>query len=242
MENENNSSGISAAPIIFIIGTIIAFICLFNDHFFWFLIIMIITGGISGAIWQNKKDEKEREERKRRQEERKIQKQAEFEQKSPIYNAQKEELISKYGEPDKTFIFEELNLQKEIIVFGKVNRIWLLGKDLPMSDILSCTFNDNQRIEKGSVSYETKTSTGNMAKRAIVGGVLTGGVGAVVGGATARKETTVTQENDKVIHDYTVIININSLSEPIIRIPLGTDGTKVNEIVGLMNVIISRKS
>lgn len=71
--------------------------------------------------------------------------------------------------------------------------------------------------------------------------VLTGGVGAVVGGATARKETTVKQENDKIIHDYTVIININSLSEPIVKIPLGTDGTKVNEIVGLMNVIISRK-
>lgn len=240
MEKENSSSEISVAPIVFIIGTIIAFICLFNDHFFWCMIIMVITGGISSSIWQNKKNEKEREERKRRQEERKVQKQAEFEQKSPIYNAQKNELISKYGQPDKSILFEELNLQKEIIVFGKVNRIWLLGKDLPMSDILSCTFNDNQHTVKGSVSYETKTSTGNMAKRAIVGGVLTGGVGAVVGGATARKETTVKQENDKVIHDYTVIININSLSEPIVKIPLGSDGAKVNEIVGLMNVIISR--
>ena len=170
-----------------------------------------------------------------------IKRKAEKEAKIPVYNASRNDLISKYGEPDKTFIFEELNLQKEIIVFGKVNRIWLLGKDLPMSDILSCTFNDNQRIVKGNVSYETKTSTGNMAKRAIVGGVLTGGVGAVVGGATARKETTVKQENDKIIHDYTVIININSLSEPIVKIPLGTDGAKVNEIVGLMNVIISRK-
>ncbi|MCQ4915674.1 hypothetical protein NE451_14355 [Bacteroides nordii] len=240
MEKENSSSEISVAPIVFIIGTIIAFICLFNDHFFWCMIIMAITGGISSSIWQNKKNKKEREERKRRQEERKVQKQAEFEQKSPIYNAQKNELISKYGQPDKSILFEELNLQKEIIVFGKVNRIWLLGKDLPMSDILSCTFNDNQHTVKGSVSYETKTSTGNMAKRAIVGGVLTGGVGAVVGGATARKETTVKQENDKVIHDYTVIVNINSLSEPIVKIPLGSDGAKVNEIVGLMNVIISR--
>ena len=63
MENENDSSSISAAPIIFIIGTILAFICLFNDHLFWFLVIIVISGGISGAIWQNKKDEKEREER-----------------------------------------------------------------------------------------------------------------------------------------------------------------------------------
>ncbi len=206
----------------------------------WVLVAFFVVIGVA-LIWANNENQKKQEELKHLKEKVAIKRKAEKEAKIPIYNAQKEELISKYGEPDKTFIFEELNLQKEIIVFGKVNRIWLLGKDLPMSDILSCTFNDNQRIEKGKVSYETKTSTGNMAKRAIVGGVLTGGVGAIVGGATARKETTVTQENDKVVHDYTVVININSLSEPIIRISLGSDGAKVNEIVGLMNVIISRR-
>lgn len=241
MKNENNSNDISAAPMIFIIGTILAFICLFNDHFFWFFIIMTITGGISGAIWQDNKKKKEREERAEKRRLEKAQKQAETEKQIPIYNSEKEKLISKYGEPDKTIVLEELNLSKEIIAFGKVNRIWLLGKDLPMNDIISCTFNDNQRVEKGKVSYETKTSTGNMAKRAVVGGVLLGGTGAVIGGATAKKETIVNQEDDKIIHDYTVIININSLSDPIVRIHLGKDGAKVNEIVGLMNVIINRK-
>lgn len=206
----------------------------------WILVAVFIVFGIvlASAIKDGNKKE---EERKRKQEERKAQKQTEIERKTPIYNTKKDELVSKYGQPDKTIILEELNLEKEIIAFGKVNRIWLLGKDLPMSDILSCTFNDNHRTIKGSVSYETKTSTGNMAKRAVVGGVLTGGVGAVIGGATARKETTVKQENDKIVHDYTIIININSLAEPIIKIPLGADGAKVNEIVGLMNVIINRK-
>lgn len=201
--------------------------------FFVIVSILVIVG--------NKETKGKQEEARKRREERAAQKQAEIEAKTPIYNSAKNELIEKYGQPDKTIILEDLNFEKEIIAFGSANRIWLLGKDLSMSDILSCTFNDNQRIVKGTVSYETKTSTGNMAKRAVVGGVLTGGVGAVIGGATAKKETTVKQENDKVIHDYTVIININSLSEPIVKIPLGTDGAKVNEIVGLMNVIISRK-
>ncbi len=190
------------------------------------------------AYNDGKKKEEEREEKLRLE---KARKQAEKEKQEQIYNSEKEKLIEKYGEPDKTIVVEELNLSKEIIAFGKVNRIWLLGKDLPMGDIISCTFNDNQRIEKGKVSYETKTSTGNMAKRAVVGGVLLGGTGAVIGGATAKKNTVVNQENDKLIHDYTVIININSLSDPIIRIPLGKDGAKVNEIVGLMKVIINRR-
>ncbi len=205
----------------------------------WILVVFFVAVGIA-LIWAYDENQKKQENRKQIREKAVIRKMAEKEAKISIYNTSRNDLISKYGEPDKTIIFEELNLQKEIIVFGKVNRIWLLGKDLPMSDVLSCSFNDNQRIEKGSVSYETKTSTGNMAKRAIIGGVLTGGVGAVVGGATARKETSVKQENDKVIHDYTVIININSLSEPILKIPLEADGAKVNEIVGLMNVIINR--
>lgn len=240
MENNSNSN-VSSAPFIFIIGTIIAFVCLFNDHFFWFFIIMAITGGISGAIWQEGQKTKERKEREEKRQLEKVRKQAEIERLTPIYNAEKGKLIEKYGEPDKTIVLEELNLSKEIIAFGKVNRIWPLGKDLPMRDIISCTFNDNQHIEKGKVSYETKTNTGNMAKRAVVGGVLLGGTGAVIGGATANKNTVVNQENDKIIHDYTVIININSLSDPIVRIPLGKDGTKVNEIVGLMNVIINRR-
>ena len=48
-------------------------------------------------------------------------------------------------------------------------------------------------------------------------------------------------EYDKTEHDYTVIINVDSISEPVIRIHTGRDGKLTNEIVGLMNVIISRK-
>ena len=191
----------------------------------WILVIGFAVLGVFLIYAYNdgKKKEEEREEKLRLE---KARKQAEKEKQEQIYNSEKEKLIEKYGEPDKTIVVEELNLSKEIIAFGKVNRIWLLGKDLPMGDIISCTFNDNQRIEKGKVSYETKTSTGNMAKRAVVGGVLLGGTGAVIGGATAKKNTVVNQENDKLIHDYTVIININSLSDPIIRIPLEKMGQR----------------
>ena len=232
---------------------IMTFFCFLSLTIGWTLLgvalaVFIICGAmaffiINSALKETaEKRRQEDEKRKQEDEEKRKQKALETEQRTLAYNAAKNELISKYGQPDKTIIFENLNLDKEIVAFGEANRVWILGRDLSMGDILSCSFNDDQQIEKGNISYETKTNTGNMAKRAIVGGVLTGGVGAAIGGATATKETTVKQANDKVIHDYTVIININSLSEPIIRIPLGADGAKANEIVGLMNVIISRKN
>jgi hypothetical protein len=77
--------------------------------------------------------------------------------------------------------------------------------------------------------------------RSVVGSVLGGTAGAIIGGTTAQQKTEYIQEDDRTIHDYTVIININSISNPVIRIHTGRDGKLTNEIVGLMNVIISRK-
>ncbi len=79
-----------------------------------------------------------------------------------------------------------------------------------------------------------------MVKRAVVGNILLGGAGAVIGGSTAGKTTITTQGDDTVQHDYTIVINVDSLSNPILRIHVGRDGVLANEIVGLMNVIINR--
>lgn len=131
------------------------------------------------------------------------------------------------------------------MVFGKDHRLILMGKDLDFCSILSCSLNDNSRIQKGSVTYESKTKTdnGNMLGRAVVGGVLAGGIGAVIGGSTASKntQTITTHEDDIIIHDYTVVINLNNLKNPIIRISLGQDENITNEIIGLLNVIMQTK-
>ena len=210
----------------------------------WYILGFIILGffiivGIA-LIWTNNENQKKQEEIKKINEERAERKKAEIAAKEPIYNSALNELTSQYGVPAKVIKLGDLNLNKEIIAFEKASRIWICGKDLSMNDILSCTFSDSPTIVKGKVTQETKTNNGNMVKRAVVGDVLLGGAGAVIGGSTASKTTTTIQSADKTYHNYTVIINVNSLSEPILRIELGEDGKTVNEIVGLLNVIISR--
>jgi hypothetical protein len=65
-------------------------------------------------------------------------------------------------------------------------------------------------------TYITKTSTSNMVGRAVVGGLLTGGVGAAVGAVTAKKETyanpyytqpATNQAKDSTCH-YTVYVRL----------------------------------
>lgn len=197
---------------------------------------------IVGIVISSQKEKKKKEERDKKVREAKIKKEEELQTVIiPAYNKSRNDLINKYGNPTKVFVLEQYNLNKEIIAFEETKRIWICGKDFDMKSILSCTISDDKKIVKGQISSTTKANSGNMVKRAIVGDVLLGGAGAIIGGSTASKTTITTQENDRVYHNYTIIINVDNLSEPIIRINVGSDDNLVNEIAGLMNVIINRR-
>lgn len=219
-------------------------LCVFSFVKGWYtfgfiLLAFFAIAIIAGAIEKNKQDEKDKI-KKEEDDLRAIDEQIARESRTQQYNNDRNGLIVKYGRPDKVIIIEETNLQKEILAFGNVNRVWIVGKDLPMFDVISCTFTDNSTLVRGETTYNTETNNRNMVKRAFIGQFFFGGIAASIGGNTAQKTTTSTSECDEIRHDYTIIINVNSLSDPIIRIHVGDDGVKVNEIIGLMNVIIGR--
>lgn len=189
---------------------------------------------------ENVKEKEKREARdiKLKEKEKEQAKQREIQQE--FYEEKINSLKTEYGECDKIISLSYKDFYQQIIVFGAVGIVYILGKEYQMKDILSCQLSDNSRIEKGKVTYETSAKGGNMAKRAVTGGLLLGGAGAIIGGATAKTGTVVNQEDDLVIHNFTVLINVNSLSEPIIRIPLKEDEATANNIIALFNVIINR--
>lgn len=220
---------------------------------FWLgfdILLLIILAVIVGVIiWVIKTEadlKKEDEVRFKNYEDAKKREWNVLEEKQRIYDLKKDKIITKYGIPDKTIYIEWYNLKKEIMVFKSSKMLLLLGEEISFDDVINCTISDNPIVEKGKIEYNSKTTTnnGSMLGRAVVGGVLAGGAGAIIGGATASKNTytTAVQGNDIIVHNYTVVININNLARPIIRIHLGKDETHVNEIVGLMNVIISNNN
>ena len=156
------------------------------------------------------------------------------------YERKKMELTEKYGQIDKEIVLSENNIKNAILAFSKTSRIWLAGNDLPMSCVLSCSLSDNSKIIKGRATIQSKTNTGDMAKRGVVGGVLLGGAGALAGSVTAKRDGTILQEEDNIIHNYTVLVNIDSLSNPIVQLQCASNRLLADEIVGLLNVIINR--
>ena len=198
------------------------------------IIVMLYINFSSSQDEIEKKRKLKEEELEREEQERLL----EIENK---YLEQRKSLISKYGFPDRRIKMEENNINSEIHVYEDLKKVLIFGKEYMFSEILSCTYSDNATTIKGKVSAKTKSDLKNVVGRSLVGGVLAGDVGAIIGGTTARNTTEIIQEDDKIIHDYMIIINVDRISNPIIHIHTGENKDLTSEIVGLMNVIASRK-
>lgn len=203
----------------------------------WLIVACLVIAVIAGAMQANS-DEKKKREKAAADRERRLKQEAE-------QKAHFDEWFNKYvaenGTPDKTIVVKPNDEMELIHVHEAKKQVYLKGKMYNFKDFISVTFTDSPTTIKGKTTATTKSSTGSTVGRAIVGDVIAGPAGAIIGGTTGKKTTEFHHENDRVIHDYTVVININSIATPIVRINTGQDGKTTNEIVGLINVILTRR-
>lgn len=208
------------------------------------LFAMALIGGIAAIVQNNKKEKEELEktEKKKKEEEYRL---ALAEQKAIEKEKKYNELTAMISSPDKVI---EYDYDHYIMVNESTSQIMLNEHIYNFKDIINYTMSDNatviQKHSGGEISSTSSTDTGSMLGRAVVGGVLAGGVGAAIGGSTAKRETTSsvapTTTTSSTIHDYLIAVTVNSLSNPIERLRLGEDGRNTNEICALLSVIISR--
>lgn len=181
-------------------------------YVFLVALILGIVGGIISAIQNSKMSDKKAEE----------------------YDKWLGELNTKYGEVTLainnagTTSGCRKDKQNCILVFDNQSIIIINGIIYKYNEILDFDINNQ-------MSYKTSTSTGSMLGRAVVGGVLTGGVGAVIGGATAKKETKGT------IEEYKVNISVRRMSAPLVTVTT-KDTSVVNTLSAVLkNIIDSNK-
>ena len=215
------------------LGVVIAIIC-----------TMYIIGH-TVMLWDAARAKREREKiaaKKKLEEKRRL----ELEEKEHKYNIAKNELFARNGEPCKTIVISEsrfdlFNINNELIVFDKAKKLWLCGHEISIDDINSFAIDDESVIQKGQVTAVTSTDTSSLASRSIAGALIGGEAGAIIGGATAKKQTVLKQENDKIIHDYAIVVNIRDINNPMLLIKIGRNKNKAMEINALMQVIMTMK-
>lgn len=181
-------------------------------YVFLVALILGIVGGIISAIQNSKMSDKKVEE----------------------YDKWLDELNTKYGEVTLainnagTTSGYRKDKQNSILVFDNQSIIIINGVTYEYNEILDFDINNQ-------MSYKTSTSAESMLGRAVVGGVLTGGVGAVIGGATAKKET------KGIIEEYKVNISVRRMSAPLITV-ITKDVSVVNTLSAVLkNIIDSNK-
>lgn len=118
-------------------------------------------------------------------------------------------------------------------------------------DIIDVNGNRSTPLITASTTI-TKTDTGDMIKRAIIGGAVAGGVGAVVGAATAKKTTTSKlskiDEYRNLIRMNTnstnlaLIIKTDDISSPTLEIPFDMFRKEAEELAASINVIITQNA
>ena len=138
-----------------------------------------------------------------------------------------------------------IKFAEEYVMVNEEKKLILLNEHVyNFKDIINYNLTDSptviQHHDKGTAT--TKTSTKSMVGRAVVGDVLLGGAGAMAGALTAKKNTEINlgDTTSTTKHDYTIVVNVNSISNPVERLHLGEDGETANDILGVLSVIMIR--
>lgn len=162
-------------------------------------------------------------------------------------------LSEKYGKVSTTFPFSKSNhnakkyearvfeATKTIVVF-KPTSLDIVDV-IPFSSILDFSVDEDVRTIGGNTATTTtKTSTGSMVKRGLVGGVLLGGIGALAGAATAKQTSQTVYDEKTVERRYSITINIDSISSPIYTMCFEFDLSSCKRVAGILTAIIRRNN
>ncbi len=202
-------------------------------------ILILLLVGFLWAIWagvqRNKKEQAEAE----------LAKEAAAAVKRR-YKERMEELINSlttlHGNPTKIIRIDELNV---VSLFAEKRIVCINKEELLFDNILSSKLLDDYQIAHGQITgkAETETDTASLIGRSAVGALVAGGAGAIIGASSASKETTTnyTQGNDKVIHDYTLLITLKKFDSPVIKVHIGDNREVATELEHMFILITNEK-
>jgi len=200
------------------------------------IIVVVIIGAVvvsnaNSATKEEETKEEETKERRRLLAER-FQKEAEVRESKEKQLMLEEE--AKYGKCTKVIKWWFDNKTVLIRVFEDSRTIFIKDKEYKFNDLIGVSYVDE--ISNVVRVATTHTDTKNMAGRAIVGGLIAGGLGAAVGAVTAKQQTSYSNDTP---HDYVIIINTKDLSNPLVKLKISNNLMQVNEVMATINAVIA---
>lgn len=136
--------------------------------------------------------------------------------------------------------------EESFYVSLSTKQIYYKERVIAFDKIINCDYSDNAittSTQKGTASSTIKTNTGSTIGRALVGGVIAGSTGAVIGGASAKKnaETKIINKTISTTkHDFTIRIHIADILNPLLEIKCRENEDATQKIVSTILAIIEQ--
>lgn len=137
---------------------------------------------------------------------------------------------------------------KEEILANLTSELLIINGNLyHFEDILDCSLKvskeeDVQATEFSRAIYTTKTNTGSLIGRSLLGGAIAGPAGAIVGGMTATKTTTTNDDfTPKYVDDAFMTLTVNNITHPTEQIHIGSDRTEIANVESFFKIILSQE-
>ena len=190
---------------------------------FWIFMILGVINDIKSPSRQYCQSIKEKEEGRKLKERENLRIQAHHQQNVALYGKEYQEIFP-------LFIFNDTT-----------KKLWLCNIEYAFDDILDADIEEitNQYTTGGDII--TRTKTGSMLGRAAVGGLLTGGVGAIIGGATAKKESIISPTEIHTEHTYNILVTTKNISNPLITVPCNENSGLAQKCLATLKAIIHSK-
>lgn len=164
------------------------------------------------------------------------------------YERKLADLSEKYGEctmnaylGDNSSDTEPYNLSMRFLIYEQAGIVIMTSKEFKFSEILSFSLEDDASNETVTTVGTENRPTNDLFKRAIVGSIIDGKIGALIGALTTKTETSHTSHTS-TSHDYKIYVNTNNLRQPVVTLLLGSDVTKARQIAGALSIIVERNN
>ena len=214
--------------------------------FFFTIVVLLIIIGIV-RLNQTKTETEKKSARRYSNEEWETWREAQQQKRALMQQKFQDEwnnLIGKYGDVTVKLKlkYNEFEIKSYLLAFEQSNVLVLFAKEYKFSDVLGFSLVDDATSETITTSSgDNKTSTGSVLGRAAIGAIALGGVGALAGASTAKRNISVNSTSQTTTtHKYRLYINVNSLENPTISVLIGEDSQKAYQLANLFNVIVER--
>lgn len=200
------------------------------------IIAIVVLAGV-GIIANKVYHDEDKQKRIERARQRDYQYSKKCEEEKAAYKQLALECDSKYGPCTKSIIWWCDKYTNLLRVYDKAKVVLIKDQLYNFHSIVGVDYVEGVQ-EYRRTHPDKNSNSSDVMKRALVGGIIAGKIGALIGAATSKSPS----HHDNGARDYIISIYTNIDSKPVIKLEIGADYSQMEDIVATIRAIVDQNT